>query len=78
MAYIDCFSFSKIGYHQKCHNPAIEDKALEPEEPWMCIYCTNGSQCPYLLNPFETKLQKDFNSMSVRKSREDSKVILDI
>lgn len=74
MAYIDNLSFYKLGYHQKCHNPVIEDKALEPEEPWMCVFCTNGSECPYLLNPFETKLRKDLNSMSMRKSREDSKV----
>ena len=75
MVDIDCFSFSKLGYHQKCHDPTIEDKALEPEEPWMCVYCIDGSECPYLLNPFETKLQKDLKSMSMRKSREDSKVI---
>ena len=72
MAYIDRFSFSTLGYHQKCHNPAIADKALEPEEPWMCTYCTNGFECPYLLNPFETKLREEF--YSARKSSEDTKV----
>lgn len=75
MAYIGCFSFSKLGYHQKCHDPAIADKALEPEEPWMCTYCTNGYECPYLLNPFETKLREEFYSMSARKNSEDTKVM---
>ncbi|XP_028400708.1 uncharacterized protein LOC114523863 isoform X2 [Dendronephthya gigantea] len=63
-----------IGYHQQCHNPFIEDKTLEPDEPWMCVYCTQGCECPYLLNPFEAKRHlKDFASMSGRKSREDPK-----
>lgn len=62
------------GFHQKCHNPAIEDKALEPEEPWMCTYCTSETECPYLLNPFETKLQKELNSIPIRNSTRDSKV----
>ena len=69
------FIFFLTGYHQKCHNPGIEDKALEPEEPWMCVYCSDETECPYLLNPFETNL-KNLTSMSARKTREDSKVIL--
>ena len=64
--------FIFTGYHQKCHEPFIKDNALEPEAPWMCVYCTNGSECPYLLNPFEAKV-KNFTRSS-RKHRTVGKV----
>ncbi|XP_032241788.2 uncharacterized protein LOC5516107 isoform X1 [Nematostella vectensis] len=47
-----------IGYHQLCHDPSIPAKAVEPDEPWMCRYCSVGAFCPYLQNPFEAKDKK--------------------
>lgn len=39
-----------IGYHQKCHETKILQRALEDDSSWICYFCEQEMACPYVTN----------------------------
>lgn len=39
-----------IGYHQKCHETKILQRALEDDSVWICYFCEQEMACPYVTN----------------------------
>ena len=39
-----------IGYHQKCHETKILQRALEDDSIWICYFCEQEMACPYVTN----------------------------
>ena len=39
-----------IGYHQKCHETKILQRALEDDSVWICYFCEQDMACPYVAN----------------------------
>ena len=39
-----------IGYHQKCHETKILQRALEDDSVWICYFCEQEMACPYVAN----------------------------